>query len=81
MKEIRLTVRCTHNPDHAKVLRLDPKLATMGDAEKLARLLDGSSSMYINRPGEGSPIGRCAICHAELETTVQEFDDGSQPVV
>ena len=76
MKEIRLTIRCTHNSDHAKVLRIDPQLGKEW-AETLAGLFDGSSPFYIHKPGEGSPIGRCAICHAELKCTVQEFDDGS----
>jgi len=70
-KELRIAVRCVREPEkHAKVLRL----LGMGReyAETLAELLDGTSSLYILKPGPGSPIGKCGMCGAAIETTVYE---------
>jgi hypothetical protein len=41
---------------------------------QLAALIDGSSPMYIHPPGEGSPIGRCALCQGKLKCTVEEIE-------
>jgi hypothetical protein len=64
-------VRCAKDENHAKVLRIDPALG-LGYAETLAGLLDGSSPLYIYPPGEGSPIGKCAVCGAKLNCTVAQ---------
>ena len=71
MSEIRIMVRCAKDKDHAKVLRIDSALG-LGYAETLAGLLDGSSPLYIYPPGEGSPIGKCAVCGAKLNCTVAQ---------
>ena len=69
-KEIRIAVRCVREPlRHAKVLRLSGERAF---AETLAELLDGTSSLYILKPGPGSPIGKCGICGAAIETEIYE---------
>ncbi len=69
MEQIRIVVGCTKNENHAKVLMLDGGCG-MGRAQVLADLLDGSSHFYIYPPGEGSPIGRCALCGGKLATQV-----------
>ena len=43
-------------------------------AKTLAELLDGSSSLYIHKPGELSPIGKCATCGAPLTAEVEEIE-------
>jgi hypothetical protein len=74
MKEIRITVRCKEDENHAKNLRMD---ASRGLAwvETLAEILDGTSTMYIYPPGPGSPIGKCAICGGKLDAEIQVIDD------
>jgi hypothetical protein len=77
-REIRITVSCEKFRSHAKILRLrvDPKVekAQMELAGVLARLLDGTSPMYIHTPGEGSPIGLCGICGSKVKCDVEEVD-------
>lgn len=80
MQEIRLTVRCANQPNkHAKVLRLDAELGKEF-AQGLADLLDGSSSLYIYKPGANSPIGKCCTCGGQLSATVEETEaEDAQP--
>ena len=74
MKEIRITVRCAKQPDkHAKILRVSEELGLKW-AETLAGLLDGSSPMYIYKPGPDSPIGKCATCGGQLSADVEEVE-------
>jgi hypothetical protein len=76
--EIRITMRCTKEPDkHAKILRLNGDLG-MAWAERLAALIDGSSVFYIHGPGPNSPIGKCDICGAKLETETREVEISGQ---
>jgi hypothetical protein len=76
LKEIRITVRCVREPQkHAKILRCKARLGKR-KAEELAELLDGTSLMYIHRPGENSPMGKCATCGAAVEAMVSEIMDG-----
>lgn len=70
--EIRITVRCARNQDHAKVLRLNAKVTSFDTAAVIASILDGTSAAYITAPGANSPIGKCATCGGELETTVEQ---------
>lgn len=79
-KEIRVTVRCKSHPEkHAKILRVDPQLG-LEFAQLMAGLLDGTSPMYIYKPGPDSPIGKCATCGGQLETTVEEVEvRGAEP--
>ena len=73
MKEIRITVRCTDEPQkHAKVLRLHAA-AKLPLANVLAGLLDGGSPMYIHAPGPNSPVGRCCVCGARVKCEVEEI--------
>lgn len=74
---INLTVRCTKDPDHAKVLRF--RDSSFEEIARLARLLDGTSENYIYKPGPDSPIGKCAICGAPYECTVSEIDPNAKP--
>ena len=69
--EIRITVQCTQNKAHVKILSLDPALG-MDYAEDFAGLLDGSSPFFIHKPGPLSPIGKCGICNAQLRATIEE---------
>jgi hypothetical protein len=78
MNEIRIVIRCQKDDDHAKVLRFDPHLGFEW-VWTLAGLLDGTSPFYIYPPGEGSPIGKCAICGAPYTCTVLEINDGQAP--
>ena len=70
--EIRITVRCARNENHAKVLRLDAQLIHFNVAAIIAAILDGTRAAYITAPGPNSPIGKCAACGGELETTIEE---------
>lgn len=70
--EIRITVRCTRNENHAKVLRLNAQVIGFDAATFIAAILDGSSPAYITAPGPNSPVGKCSTCGGELETTIEE---------
>jgi hypothetical protein len=77
-KEIRIAVRCVREPEkHAKVLRIAADIGREF-AETLAGLLDGTSEHYVLKPGPGSPIGKCGMCGAALETEVYE-KEGEDP--
>lgn len=43
-------------------------------AQKLGEIICGTSPMYIYRPGDRSPIGRCAICGAKLSFEIQDLE-------
>lgn len=73
MKQIRITVRCSRNSNHAKILCLKGR-AGWALAKTLAELLDGTSPLYIYKPGDLSPIGRCAVCHAPTSSEVSEVE-------
>lgn len=73
MTEIRITVRCKNDQDHAKILKIDARLG-IEYAEALCGLIDGSSRHYIHPPGDLSPIGKCGICHGKLAATVEEVE-------
>ena len=76
MREIRIMVRCVSEPKkHAKVVRVKAKLGKRR-AQELADLLDGSSLAYVHPPADASPIGRCCICHADVECEVSEIIGG-----
>jgi hypothetical protein len=40
-------------------------------AEAWAGLMDGSSPLYLRKPGPESAIGKCGICHARIRCTVR----------
>lgn len=66
-----LVVRCQARPMlHAKTLRIVGKDKEW--VETLARLLDGTSDLYVLKPGALSPIGKCATCGAPLECEIKE---------
>lgn len=72
VKALRIVVRCSKEPfKHGKMLQFKPE-ATRELAETVAKILDGSSEMYIYPPGELSPIGRCGVCGAAVEAEVEE---------
>lgn len=71
----RVTIRCTENKDHAKILQMNLPLAMVED---FAGLMDGTSPMFIYPPGPGSPIGKCGICRGQLMSTIEEWKDGDQ---
>lgn len=74
MNVIQITMRCAAHPDkHAKVLRMHEELG-MQNAKILAALLDGTSPMYIRKPGALSPIGKCATCGGQLTSEVEEVE-------
>jgi hypothetical protein len=76
--EIRITVRCTREPEkHAKILRLNGDLG-MAWAERLAGLIDGTSPFYIHGPGPNSPIGKCCVCGAQIASTLEEVETTGQ---
>jgi hypothetical protein len=71
MDEIRIRIQCVTDENHAKILRFHPGLGLML-ASNLAEVLEGTSEFYIHPPGDGSPIGRCAICGGRLTTEISE---------
>lgn len=79
MTEIRLTVRCESDLNHAKVLKaiMGPE-ADLDEVTKRMReigaVLDGSSLMYCHTPGGRSPIGFCGLCRGALKSVVQEIE-------
>lgn len=70
MSEIRLTIRCVKDVDHAKVLRMVGCSLEMADS--LGGLMCGTSPFYIYKPGPLSPIGKCGLCGGQLEYSVEE---------
>ena len=73
MNEIRLTIRCTKEPNHAKILQFRAGMGlTRIEAEALGDVFCGTSELYIHKPGPGSPIGRCACCGATLEYEIED---------
>lgn len=40
-------------------------------AKQQAALLDGSSAIYVQPPGQDSPIGKCRICRAPITCRVE----------
>jgi len=74
MNEFRITVRCQREPaKHAKILRLKSEQGRQY-ADTLASLLDGSSPLFIHKPGPDSPIGKCATCGGGVEASVEEVE-------
>lgn len=73
MEAFEIVIRCTRNSDHAKKIRVDASKEAWGQdaAEGLAALLDGTSPLYIHKPGPNSPIGKCATCGGPLTSTVE----------
>ena len=69
--EIRIMVQCTASKTHTKLITVDPALG-MEYARQFAGLLDGSSTLYIHKPGPNSPIGKCGICQGQIKCTVEE---------
>jgi hypothetical protein len=39
---------------------------------QLAGLMDGSSALYVNKPGPESSIGKCGKCGAQIKCDVVE---------
>ena len=74
MSELRLKIQCVKNVDHAKILRFG-SLVSRSEVDRLGGLMCGTSPLYIHRPGAGSPIGKCALCGAQLEYEVQEIEE------
>jgi hypothetical protein len=70
--EIRITVTCMNNRNHAKTLRFDRRKVSFEEALQWAAVLDGTGPCYIMKPGELSPIGKCAVCGGALESSVEE---------
>ena len=70
MKVYEITVRCANDIHHAKKLRLKNEVRDWVD--QFAALIDGSSAFYILKPGELSPIGKCATCGGQLRCEVEE---------
>lgn len=73
MKQIRLTIKCTRDPDHQKLLKIDASLG-MEYAETFAGLLCGTSPHYVHKPGPKSSIGKCATCGGQLEYEIEEVE-------
>jgi len=71
MKVMRLTVRCTQDTNHAKILEF--KDMDEEQAKRFAGLLDGTSPAYIHPPGPGSPIGKCGLCGGKIEVDIAEW--------
>lgn len=71
---IRLLLRCARDSTHAKVIQFVPGFS-METAKTLAGLLDGSSAMYIRKPGPLSPLGKCATCGGAIESTITQVGE------
>jgi hypothetical protein len=71
-KVTRLRIQCTAVHDHAKILLLDGRGREY--AETLGKLICGESQLYICKPQDGSPIGRCAVCGAKLTYELQHVE-------
>ena len=56
-------VQRVYLPDHPK-----------REAEDLAGLMDGSSEMYIYKPGPESTIGKCVNCGAQFKADLFGYD-------
>jgi hypothetical protein len=85
MIEFRITLRCATQPEkHAKIIRMEGLARDW--VEAFAHILDGTSPMYIHKPGPDSPIGKCATCGGQLTSSIEEreIEDGdakhNQPV-
>lgn len=47
-------------------------------AESVAKLMDGSSPLYVFPPGPESSIGKCGICGAQLTSRVLDESTGDK---
>lgn len=73
MESFDIVVRCQAEPlKHAKVIRISGRDEDF--VQTLAACLDGSSELYIYKPGALSPIGKCATCGAALRSEVKETE-------
>jgi hypothetical protein len=56
---------------HAQEIKAQGEGIDQAWAEMCAGLLDGSSPLYRSPPGPESVIGKCGICRAQIECTVE----------
>jgi hypothetical protein len=45
-------------------------------ARRIGEVICGQSELYIYKPGDRSPIGRCVLCNGILSFEIQEWDGG-----
>jgi hypothetical protein len=64
-----LTMRCANGHEQ----KLEYRNMSRAFVENQGQLMDGSSPFYQFRPGPESSIGKCAICHAQVTSTVGEL--------
>lgn len=70
-----MLVRCIREPGkHAKLLKFNSEKFSREMVELIAAVFDGTSPHFTYKPGPGSPIGKCVLCGAALETEIQEID-------
>jgi hypothetical protein len=85
ISDVRLRIQCANVSDHAKILpiqnfvELAPGLLKPANhelklyfARRIGEILCGNSEIYIYKPGDGSPIGRCVLCGGALSFEIQE---------
>ncbi len=65
-----ITARCANG--HTQELVFDG--LGLAYTEQQAKLIDGTSSMYVHSPiGTDSVIGKCGICGAQIQCSVSEY--------
>ncbi len=71
-QSFQLTTTCDNG--HIQTMTYGPGF-TREWVEAQARILDGTSEMYVFKPGPESVIGKCGICGAQIKCEVQETGD------
>lgn len=71
-----INIRCANGHEQQLKIQKPDKRDEEALARNLAGLLDGSSLLYLYPPGEGSPIGKCGICQAQIKATVVTESSG-----
>lgn len=69
--EVRITVRCKQDENHAKILRFDAKEISYEMAKAMAEVFRGEGPAFILRPGPSCPVGKCAVCGGELSAITE----------
>lgn len=86
--DIRLRIQCANVLDHAKILpiqnfvdqapaglaNVDERELKLYFARRMGELICGNSTIYVYKPGNRSPIGRCVLCGGALSFEIQERD-------
>lgn len=65
---ITIIARC--EGDCRKIQTIEVRGQTLVEAKTIAGLMDGTSPVYVFKPGKDSEIGKCASCGGQFKCEV-----------